>query len=1357
MRKFLPILVLCLPALAQQPISTVGVPYNELFTLAPSGTIYGSAGTASAVTYTIFGTTVSTSAPYITTPGVLAQGQLPTSTGSALYTGTSTVNTYITSIELVNASGSSVSSVTLYVNGTTAAYEILAPMTMAANTSAIMSTAAGWQFHDVNGDLLTTSAINGTVTSVSFTGGLISVGSATTTPALTVAGNNGGIPYFSSASSWASSAALTQYGVLFGGGAGSSPTASAQGASNMPLIGQGAANPVFSSIAYPTAMTAGGLVYGSSATALANLATTAYGVLGAGATNPTWIATSGTSGVPLVSGGSSTTPSFGTALVAGGGTGATSLTAYAPLFGGTTSTGAVQSGTAGTANQMLASGGSSAVGSYKSWADLDSTEYAAGGGTAQAQTVTLAPPATLMVAGLTVMWKATAANTAAAPTLTVNGLSSPTITKCGQSALVANDILTTAVAIATYDGTYWELLNPQTGICGTGSSLTSVGTISSGVWNGTALTASYVPAIASLTNYPLTTTGDLFVGGSSGAAARLAAGALNMPLVGQGASATPAYSTVSHPSSCTQGGILYGSTSTAISCGSLLTQYGVVLAGASGSSPVSTAQGASNMPLIGQGAANPIFSTIAYPTSMTAGYLVYGSSPTALAGLATTAYSALMSGATNPTWVTPTGNGQCLMSGATSYGTTTPSFQTCPSGGSPGWSSIGNPTGNLSLTMAADTTTLTYNSTTGSAIDLFELTDTASNTGTGNIFRVSTASGSAAHPVRFDSNGNGVQMSSAGALAVIGTGAIAATTVTGLSIASGGGITETGAYTATFALGGTATFTMPTTSQTIPGIGQANTWSTAQTFSPTSNQLIFGAGSNLTTLSFPTSSGAVTVTAPNVTSTLATLGANTFTAAQTITAATNQLVLGTTNTTTLNFAAPASSITVIGPIVASGLVYATSQPSAGIATFAGSTYAVGSEANVTIAQGGTNATSAAAGTVPNASSTSASSWTAAVTLGVDNSVGGTLQLANPSAAFHTILASAATANYTFTLPPTGGTNGYSLTTNGSGTTSWSNILTNPMNTLGDLIYENSTPAPTRLAGNTTSTKNFLVQTGNGTVSAAPVWGTIASGDLPAITLDKSTSGLANPTADATFTYPITSSSGLTLAGTAPASAGGNGTTATTLFNISGVAGGATSSTGTNTGGVGSSPAIAGGTGGAATGSGTTSTVGGAGGTITITSGTGGAGGAGNDSGGAGGNIALVTGAGGAKSGSGTAGVSGAATLALAGGTAYNIPQTIATGTTASSSTGSLNSLGAITSTSCATLTISASGVASTDVISFTPNAAWGAVTGFTPATTGGLAITAYPTTNNVNFQVCNWSTGSLTVASGAEVNWRVER
>jgi hypothetical protein len=131
----------------------------------------------------------------------------------------------------------------------------------------------------------TCNTSSATVSTVSFTGGLISVATPTTTPAFTVAGTSGGIPYFSAASTWASSGALTQFGVVFGGGAGGSPTVSAQGGANFPLIGQGAANPIFSTIAYPTSLTSGGVLYGSSTTALSSsgLLTLNLPVIGGGA------------------------------------------------------------------------------------------------------------------------------------------------------------------------------------------------------------------------------------------------------------------------------------------------------------------------------------------------------------------------------------------------------------------------------------------------------------------------------------------------------------------------------------------------------------------------------------------------------------------------------------------------------------------------------------------------------------------------------------------------------------------------------------------------------------------------------------------------------------------------------------------------------------------------------------------------------------------------------------------------------------------------------------------------------------------------------------------------------------------
>ena len=77
----------------------------------------------------------------------------------------------------------------------------------------------------------------GTVSSVSFTGGIISVATATTTPALTVAGTSGGIPYFSSASTWATSAALAANAIVVGGGAGAAPSSITTGTGVVTALG----------------------------------------------------------------------------------------------------------------------------------------------------------------------------------------------------------------------------------------------------------------------------------------------------------------------------------------------------------------------------------------------------------------------------------------------------------------------------------------------------------------------------------------------------------------------------------------------------------------------------------------------------------------------------------------------------------------------------------------------------------------------------------------------------------------------------------------------------------------------------------------------------------------------------------------------------------------------------------------------------------------------------------------------------------------------------------------------------------------------------------------------------------------
>lgn len=59
-------------------------------------------------------------------------------------------------------------------------------------------------------------------------------------------------------------------------------------------------------------------------------------------------------------------------------------------------------------------------------------------------------------------------------------------------------------------------------------------------------------------------------------------------------------------------------------------------------------------------------------------------------------------------------------------------------------------------------------------------------------------------------------------------------------------------------------------------------------------------------------------------------------------------------------------------------------------------------------------------------------------------------------------------------------------------------MSNPMTSLGDMIRGNAVGLPIRLAGNTTTTKKYLSQTGDGTISAAPIWSEITATDVGAV-------------------------------------------------------------------------------------------------------------------------------------------------------------------------------------------------------------------------------------------------------------------
>ena len=146
--------------------------------------------------------------------------------------------------------------------------------------------------------------------------------------------------------------------------------------------------------------------------------------------------------------------------------------------------------------------------------------YGADSGTTNTYAITLNPAPTLYLAGMVFNFLATNANTSAS-TLNVNGLGAKAITKFGTTALIANDILAGQQVQVIYDGTQFQMISPATipssgvtSVSGTtnritvspttGSvvvdiaatyvgqtSITTLGTIGTGSWHGTAIAEIY--------------------------------------------------------------------------------------------------------------------------------------------------------------------------------------------------------------------------------------------------------------------------------------------------------------------------------------------------------------------------------------------------------------------------------------------------------------------------------------------------------------------------------------------------------------------------------------------------------------------------------------------------------------------------------------------------------------------------------------------------------------------------------------------------------------------------------------------------------------------------------------------------
>jgi len=207
----------------------------------------------------------------------------------------------------------------------------------------------------------------GTVTSISSTVGLTLVPNPITTtgtidltvPVIVANGGTGATTLTGVLIGHGTSAvtgnAVTQHDVLIGGASNAITSLAPSAASGIPLISQGvAADPIFGTASVPGggtgATTLTGVLIGNGTSPITGNPVTQFNVLVGGASNAiTSITPSGVSGIPLISDGAAANPMFGTAVVSGGGTGDTSFTVYAPICGGITTTGPLQSAGSGIA------------------------------------------------------------------------------------------------------------------------------------------------------------------------------------------------------------------------------------------------------------------------------------------------------------------------------------------------------------------------------------------------------------------------------------------------------------------------------------------------------------------------------------------------------------------------------------------------------------------------------------------------------------------------------------------------------------------------------------------------------------------------------------------------------------------------------------------------------------------------------------------------------------------------------------------------------------------------------------------------------------------------------------------------
>lgn len=242
------------------PVTEVGIGYYNLTSVSSVAIATGSQTFTTNLSNISTAFTIGTRirVAYVTTPANYMEGVITSFSGTTLVVNVDSIGgsgTYANwTISVAGIQGSNgVTSITgttnqVIASASTGAVTLSLPQSI---NSGAAPTFTGTNFTGIPNAGLTNSAITingtstslggsisvGTITSVGFTGGLITVATASTTPALTVAGTSGGIPYFSSASTWATSAALTANALMIGGGAGVAPATITTGTGVLTALG----------------------------------------------------------------------------------------------------------------------------------------------------------------------------------------------------------------------------------------------------------------------------------------------------------------------------------------------------------------------------------------------------------------------------------------------------------------------------------------------------------------------------------------------------------------------------------------------------------------------------------------------------------------------------------------------------------------------------------------------------------------------------------------------------------------------------------------------------------------------------------------------------------------------------------------------------------------------------------------------------------------------------------------------------------------------------------------------------------------------------------------------------------------